>query len=134
MQLTTWLPDCLCSTMHMFRFCQVTLVARKWHAHRAALQSMRTASHWSLNPASALLAQGVASAPLWDEEQGAIIGMISASDFIHILRRLRSRCPANWRPQAFCAHACSTYSVAIHVRQRLPMRIPICIVGVMQCL
>ncbi len=36
--------------------------------------------------------QGVASAPLWDEESGSIIGMISASDFIHILRRLRNRC------------------------------------------
>lgn len=36
--------------------------------------------------------QGVASAPLWDEETGSIIGMISASDFIHILRRLRNRC------------------------------------------
>ena len=39
----------------------------------------------------ALLLQGVASAPLWDEDTGAVIGMISASDFIHILRRLRNR-------------------------------------------
>ena len=36
--------------------------------------------------------QAVASAPLWDEEVGAVIGMISASDFIHVLRRLRHRC------------------------------------------
>ena len=35
--------------------------------------------------------QAVASAPLWDEEQGMVIGMISASDFIHVLRRLRHR-------------------------------------------
>ena len=36
--------------------------------------------------------QAVASAPLWDEDQGMVIGMISASDFIHVLRRLRHRC------------------------------------------
>lgn len=35
--------------------------------------------------------QAVASAPLWDEEPGTVIGMISASDFIHVLRRLRHR-------------------------------------------
>lgn len=39
----------------------------------------------------ALHEQGVASAPLWDSEQIAVVGMISASDFIHVLRRLRSR-------------------------------------------
>ena len=39
--------------------------------------------------------QAVASAPLWDEEVGAVIGMISASDFIHVLRRLRHRCHLN---------------------------------------
>lgn len=33
---------------------------------------------------------GIASAPLWDSEAGAICGIISASDFIHILQRLRS--------------------------------------------
>ncbi|CAL5223035.1 g5490 [Coccomyxa viridis] len=37
----------------------------------------------------ALHEQAVASAPLWDEDQGMVIGMISASDFIHVLRRLR---------------------------------------------
>ncbi|CAK0784632.1 hypothetical protein CVIRNUC_007836 [Coccomyxa viridis] len=37
----------------------------------------------------ALHEQAVASAPLWDEEPGTVIGMISASDFIHVLRRLR---------------------------------------------
>ena len=42
-------------------------------------------------PACCCAEQGVASAPLWDEEQGVVIGMISASDFIHVLRRLRSR-------------------------------------------
>ena len=35
--------------------------------------------------------QAVASAPLWDEDKGMVIGMISASDFIHVLRRLRHR-------------------------------------------
>ena len=39
----------------------------------------------------ALHEQGVASAPLWDSGQIAVVGMISASDFIHVLRRLRSR-------------------------------------------
>jgi hypothetical protein len=33
----------------------------------------------------------VASAPLWDAESVSVVGMISASDFIFILRRLRSR-------------------------------------------
>jgi len=37
------------------------------------------------------VAQGVASAPLWDAESVSVVGMISASDFIFILRRLRSR-------------------------------------------
>lgn len=43
----------------------------------------------------ALHEQGVPSAPLWDSESLAVVGMISASDFIHVLRRLRSRfvCP-----------------------------------------
>ena len=39
----------------------------------------------------ALHEQGVASAPLWDSEAVAVVGMISASDFIHVLRRLRSK-------------------------------------------
>ncbi|KAL4424148.1 hypothetical protein ABPG75_001449 [Micractinium tetrahymenae] len=38
----------------------------------------------------ALHEQGIASAPLWDGEQGRVIGMLSASDFIHMLQRLRS--------------------------------------------
>eukprot|EP00877_Chromochloris_zofingiensis_P006377 jgi/Chrzof1/1993/Cz10g29010.t1 len=37
----------------------------------------------------ALHEQGIASAPLWDSAEGTLIGVISASDFIHILRRLR---------------------------------------------
>jgi hypothetical protein len=36
----------------------------------------------------ALHEQGAASAPLWDSQEGTIIGIISASDFIHILTRL----------------------------------------------
>lgn len=57
--------------------------------------------------------QGVASAPLWDEESGAIIGMISASDFIHILRRLRSR----WvhRSQASLAMCIAYLCPAVHL-------------------
>eukprot|EP00775_Hariotina_reticulata_P003066 gene3066-3346_t len=38
----------------------------------------------------ALHEQGIASAPLWDGVVGAVLGVISASDFIHTLRRLRS--------------------------------------------
>ncbi|PSC74424.1 sucrose nonfermenting 4 [Micractinium conductrix] len=38
----------------------------------------------------ALHEQGIASAPLWDGEQGRVMGMLSASDFIHMLQRLRS--------------------------------------------
>ncbi|KAK9867655.1 hypothetical protein WJX84_008764 [Apatococcus fuscideae] len=38
----------------------------------------------------ALHEQGIASAPLWDAETGAICGMLSPSDFIHTLRALRS--------------------------------------------
>lgn len=38
----------------------------------------------------ALHEQGLASAPLWDSREAAIIGVISASDFIHILKRCAS--------------------------------------------
>lgn len=38
----------------------------------------------------ALHEQGIASAPLWDPKSAQIVGMISASDFIHILRKLRN--------------------------------------------
>eukprot|EP00884_Botryococcus_braunii_P017733 jgi/Botrbrau1/4643/Bobra.33_2s0014.1 len=38
----------------------------------------------------ALYEQNIASSPLWDSSSCNIIGMISASDFIHILRRLHS--------------------------------------------
>lgn len=37
----------------------------------------------------ALYEQGIASAPLWDSEEKSIVGVISASDFIHALKRLR---------------------------------------------
>jgi hypothetical protein len=37
----------------------------------------------------ALHEQGATSAPLWDSQEGTIIGVISASDFIHILTRLK---------------------------------------------
>ena len=40
---------------------------------------------------------GIASAPLWDGEQGRVMGMLSASDFIHMLQvtlRCAARCSA----------------------------------------
>jgi 5'-AMP-activated protein kinase, regulatory gamma subunit len=37
----------------------------------------------------ALAEQGIASAPLWDRASQAVVGMISASDFIETLRQLR---------------------------------------------
>jgi hypothetical protein len=37
----------------------------------------------------ALHRQAITSAPLWDNQQQAIVGMISASDFIETLRKLR---------------------------------------------
>ena len=39
----------------------------------------------------ALNEQGVPTAPLCDGDSGAIVGMISASDFIQVLQRLRTR-------------------------------------------
>lgn len=56
----------------------------------------------------ALHEQGVASAPLWDSEQVAVTGMISASDFIHVLQRLRSRWVAQPSPSACHAQNLST--------------------------
>ena len=38
----------------------------------------------------ALHRQAISSAPLWDSEQQAVVGMISASDFIEMLRKLRA--------------------------------------------
>lgn len=37
-------------------------------------------------PSPAGCRAGIASAPLWDGEQGRVIGMLSASDFIHMLQ------------------------------------------------
>ncbi|KFM26917.1 5'-AMP-activated protein kinase subunit gamma-1 [Auxenochlorella protothecoides] len=37
----------------------------------------------------ALHEQGIASAPLWDSQVGAVVGVVSASDFIFMLQRLR---------------------------------------------
>lgn len=37
----------------------------------------------------ALHEQGIASAPLWDSEAGGVVGVVSASDFIFMLQRLR---------------------------------------------
>ncbi len=48
----------------------------------------------------ALHEQGVASAPLWDAETAVVAGMISASDFIHILRRLRSSVSSGANPMS----------------------------------
>ncbi|KAK9804840.1 hypothetical protein WJX72_008237 [[Myrmecia] bisecta] len=48
----------------------------------------------------ALHDQGVASAPLWDLEAASVTGMISASDFIHILRQLRSSVSSGGNPMS----------------------------------
>lgn len=42
--------------------------------------------------------QGIASAPLWDTETASIAGMISASDFIQILRHLRNSVSSGGNP------------------------------------
>eukprot|EP00241_Pyramimonas_parkeae_P000875 CAMPEP_0114259890 /NCGR_PEP_ID=MMETSP0058-20121206/20148_1 /TAXON_ID=36894 /ORGANISM="Pyramimonas parkeae, CCMP726" /LENGTH=572 /DNA_ID=CAMNT_0001374995 /DNA_START=233 /DNA_END=1951 /DNA_ORIENTATION=- len=42
----------------------------------------------------ALYEQGLPSAPLWDQSRADFVGIISASDFITILHRLRHRTPA----------------------------------------
>lgn len=55
---------CLCSLqLH----CAVQLPRLKWLLAHACLA-------------------GIASAPLWDGEQGRVCGMLSASDFIHMLQ------------------------------------------------
>eukprot|EP00192_Tetraselmis_astigmatica_P003438 CAMPEP_0117653972 /NCGR_PEP_ID=MMETSP0804-20121206/3489_1 /TAXON_ID=1074897 /ORGANISM="Tetraselmis astigmatica, Strain CCMP880" /LENGTH=551 /DNA_ID=CAMNT_0005460209 /DNA_START=679 /DNA_END=2334 /DNA_ORIENTATION=+ len=46
----------------------------------------------------ALYEQGIASAPLWDTESASIVGMISASDFIQILRHLRNSVSSGGNP------------------------------------
>jgi hypothetical protein len=48
----------------------------------------------------ALHEQGIASAPLWDGEQGRVCGMLSASDFIHMLQRLRSVVSSSANPMS----------------------------------
>jgi hypothetical protein len=42
--------------------------------------------------------QGIASAPLYDSQCGAVVGVISASDFIHTLRRLRNAVSSGSNP------------------------------------
>lgn len=44
--------------------------------------------------------QGTASAPLWDPEERSISGVISASDFINILRRLRHSVSSGANPMS----------------------------------
>lgn len=65
-----------------------------------SMHAPATSGQWPL--------QAVASAPLWDEEPGMVIGMISASDFIHVLRRLRHRQARPWKfgLMAFCEKIC----------------------------
>mmetsp|Transcript_25163 Transcript_25163/g.44873 ORF Transcript_25163/g.44873 Transcript_25163/m.44873 type:complete len:551 (-) Transcript_25163:58-1710(-) len=46
----------------------------------------------------ALHEQGITSAPLWDTEAASIVGMISASDFIQILRHLRNSVSSGSNP------------------------------------
>jgi hypothetical protein len=56
--------------------------ATSHHAHHAPKPHPAQAFH-------ALHEQSAASAPLWDSAEGTITGIISASDFIHILTRLK---------------------------------------------
>jgi hypothetical protein len=46
----------------------------------------------------ALHEQGTASAPIWDSQEGTITGVLSASDFIHVLRRLRNAVSSGSNP------------------------------------
>eukprot|EP00197_Chlamydomonas_leiostraca_P002761 CAMPEP_0202856964 /NCGR_PEP_ID=MMETSP1391-20130828/74_1 /ASSEMBLY_ACC=CAM_ASM_000867 /TAXON_ID=1034604 /ORGANISM="Chlamydomonas leiostraca, Strain SAG 11-49" /LENGTH=551 /DNA_ID=CAMNT_0049535697 /DNA_START=328 /DNA_END=1983 /DNA_ORIENTATION=+ len=48
----------------------------------------------------ALQEQGIASAPLWDTDASTINGVISASDFINILKRLRHSVSAGGNPMS----------------------------------
>jgi hypothetical protein len=48
--------------------------------------------------AGAAFLQGIASAPLYDSACGAVVGVISASDFIHTLRRLRNAVSSGSNP------------------------------------
>jgi hypothetical protein len=43
---------------------------------------------------------GIASAPLWDGEGGRVCGMLSASDFIRMLQRLRSVVSSSANPMS----------------------------------
>ena len=47
----------------------------------------------------ALHEQGVAAASLWDAQAAQVAGIISASDFIHVLRRLRSSVSSGAHPR-----------------------------------
>ena len=47
----------------------------------------------------ALHEQGVAAATLWDARAAQVAGIISASDFIHILRRLRNSVSSGAHPR-----------------------------------
>lgn len=75
----------------MFVQC-VPLVEEAPLVHVADSEIEYDSAHAEQGQDSVCSPQAVASAPLWDEEVGAVIGMISASDFIHVLRRLRHRC------------------------------------------
>lgn len=48
----------------------------------------------------ALHEQGVAAASLWDAQTAQVAGIISASDFIHILRRLRNSVSSGANPMS----------------------------------
>ena len=52
-----------------------------------ARDAMRTCLCWPHSTTAwPILFAGIASAPLWDGEQGRVCGMLSASDFIHMLQ------------------------------------------------
>jgi hypothetical protein len=67
--------------------------------------------------------QGIASAPLYDSQCGAVVGVISASDFIHTLRRLRNAVSSGSNPLSEAemdAHTVSLQPAYAHWQGRPP--------------
>ena len=83
--------------------------------------------------------QGIASAPIWDSSDSSVIGVLSASDFITILRRLRSSVSSGANPmseiemdahtircvaEAAAAAVTLTWSTLTHVYKQLDPALP----------
>ncbi len=64
------------------RLAVALLVAAAWGSERLSAVCLPAETL----PSPAGCRAGIASAPLWDGEQGRVIGMLSASDFIHMLQ------------------------------------------------